>query len=483
MTNEAVRALEPKAIWNHFADLNAIPRASKKEARATAFMKAFGESLGLPTHVDPAGNVIIKKPGSKGKEKNLAVVLQGHLDMVHQKNAGTAFNFDTDGIKMKVDGDWVKAEGTTLGADNGLGVASIMAVLASTNMPHPPIEALFTVDEETGMTGAFELKGGLLSAPILLNLDTEDDDELTIGCAGGVDVTAKGTYTEEPTPAGHAGHLLSVTGLNGGHSGAEIHLGLGNANKIMNRLLLAAQEHGMRAASVDGGGLRNAIPRESKAVIALPTGKEQALGQALKQLEADLKAEYRSTDPHLKVELAKADAPAKVMSIKDQQRFLLAVQACPDGIFRMSPDVPGLVQTSNNTARVQLGGGKWTVMCLTRGSVESEKMDQAATIRAAFELIGGQVECTGGYPGWAPKPDAPIVKLMADTYQDLFKEKLKVLAIHAGLECGIIGRNYPDMQMVSFGPTIKGPHSPDERASIKSLQKFWKYLQEVLGRL
>ncbi|MBS1547190.1 MAG: aminoacyl-histidine dipeptidase [Bacteroidetes bacterium] len=483
MSNEAVRALEPKAIWNHFADLNAIPRASKKEARVTQFMKAFGEGLKLPTYVDHAGNVIIKKPGTKGKENKPAVVLQGHLDMVHQKNADTNFNFDTEGIKMKVDGDWVKAEGTTLGADNGLGVASIMTVLASTDISHPPIEALFTVDEETGMTGAFELKGGLLSAPVLLNLDTEDDDELTIGCAGGVDVTAKGTYAEETTPAGHGGHLLSITGLNGGHSGAEIHLGFGNANKIMDRLLLLGREHGLRLASVDGGGLRNAIPRESNAVVALPTGKEQAFGEAVKLLETKLKDEYRTTDPHLKVALAKTEAPAKVMAVKDQQAFLLAVQACPDGIFRMSPDVPGLVQTSNNVARVQLGGGSYTVMCLTRGSVESEKMDQAETIRAAFALIGGTVEFTGGYPGWAPKPDAPIVKLMADTYQDLFQEKLKVLAIHAGLECGIIGRNYPQMEMVSFGPTIKGPHSPDERASIKSLQKFWKYLQEVLVRL
>ncbi len=483
MTNAAVRALEPKAIWNHFADLNAIPRASKKEARVTQFMKEFGEKLGLATHVDHAGNVIIKKPGTKGRENKPAVALQGHLDMVHQKNADTSFNFDTDGIKMKVDGDWVKAEGTTLGADNGLGVAAIMTLLAANDIPHPPIEALFTIDEETGMTGAFELKGGLLSAPVLLNLDTEDDDELTIGCAGGVDVTAKGTYASEAAPAGSNGYIISVKGLNGGHSGAEIHLGLGNANKIMNRVLLLAQEHGTRVASVDGGGLRNAIPRESKAVIALPTGNEKTCTEALKKLEADLKAEYRTTDPGLKVELAKADLPAKVMAAKDQQAFLLAVQACPDGIFRMSPDVPGLVQTSNNTARVQLADGAYTVMCLTRGSVESEKMDQAETIRAAFELIGGTVEFTGGYPGWVPNPSAPIIHLMADIYQELFNSKLKVLAIHAGLECGIIGRNYPKMEMVSFGPTIKGPHSPDERANIKSLQKFWKYLRVVLERL
>lgn len=483
MSNESVRALEPKAIWNHFADLNAVPRASKKEAKVTAFMKAFGEKLGLPTQVDQAGNVIIKKPGTKGKEGKPAVAVQGHLDMVHQKNADTDFDFGTDGIRMKVDGDWVKADGTTLGADNGLGVASIMAVLASTDIPHPPIEALFTVDEETGMTGAFELKGGLLSAPVLLNLDTEDDDELTIGCAGGVDVTAKGSYAEEAAPSGCVGYTLTVKGLNGGHSGAEIHLGLGNANKIMDRLLLLAHVHGMRLASVDGGGLRNAIPRESKATLVFAADQQKAYAEALGHLETALQAEYRSTDPGLKIELAQAEAPAQVMAAKEQLAFLLAVQACPDGIYRMSPEVPGLVQTSNNTARVQLGGGRWTVMCLTRGSVESEKMDQAATIRAAFELAGGKVEFTGGYPGWAPVPDAPIVKLMADTYQDLFHSKLKVLAVHAGLECGIIGRNYPEMQMVSFGPTIKGAHSPDERASIKSLQKFWKYLQAVLDKL
>ncbi len=483
MTNPAIRALGPKDLWNHFADLNEVPRASKKEERVTAFIKAFGESLGLPTHVDQVGNVIIKKPGTKGKEKNAPVALQSHLDMVHQKNAGTDFNFGTDGIKMKVDGDWVKAEGTTLGADNGLGVAAIMSVLASADIPHPPIEALFTVDEETGMTGAFEIKGGLLSAPILLNLDTEDDDELTIGCAGGVDVTANGTYAKEAAPADHKSFKLSLAGLNGGHSGAEIHLGFGNANKIMNRILLLGQAHGMRLSTIDGGGLRNAIPRESNAIFTLPSDKEHAFRDALEQLERELKTEYLATDPGLNVQLAEAGTIAEVMAAEEQRGFLLAVQACPDGIFRMSPDVPGLVQTSNNTARVQLAGGNYTVMCLTRGSVESEKMDQAETIRAVFELNGGKVEFSGSYPGWVPRPDAKIVHLMEEVYQDLFGGKLKVLAIHAGLECGIIGRNYPEMEMVSFGPTIKGAHSPDERASIVSAQKFWTYLKEVLGRL
>lgn len=483
MPNAAVRALAPTALWNHFADLNAIPRASKKEERVIAFMRAFGEGLGLPVQVDATGNVIIKKPGTPGKENAAPVALQSHLDMVHQQNAGTGFDFDSEGIRMRVDGDWVKAEGTTLGADNGIGVAAIMALLASKDIPHPPLEALFTVDEETGMTGAFGLQGGLLDARILLNLDTEDDDELTIGCAGGVDVTATGSYAETPAPGGATGFRLSVSGLNGGHSGAEIHLGLGNANKVMNRVLALGEQHGLRIAAIDGGGLRNAIPRESAATISLPDAQVKPFTAALNALQATIQAEYRSTDPGLRVDLSPADAPAQVMSEEAQRGFLRAVQACPDGIFRMSPDVQGLVQTSNNLARVQLGGGQYTVMCLTRGSVESEKMDQAAAIRAAFELIGAKVEYSGGYPGWTPRPDAPIVHLMQEVYADLFKEKLHVLAIHAGLECGIIGRNYPELEMVSFGPNIKGAHSPDERAQISSVQKFWTYLQAVLERL
>lgn len=483
MTNQAVRALEPKELWNHFADLNEVPRASKKEERVTAFIKAFGEELGLPTHVDHAGNVIIKKPGSKGKENNPAVVLQSHLDMVHQKNDGTDFNFDTDGIRMKVDGDWVRAEGTTLGADNGLGVASIMTVLASKDIPHPPIEALFTIDEETGMTGAFELKGGLLSAPILLNLDTEEDDELTIGCAGGLDVTATGSYSEEAVPQGMKGFRLAVKGLNGGHSGTEIHLGRGNANKLMNRLLLAAEPHDIRVGSIDGGGLRNAIPRESTALVAVPADKAEAFTKGFRELADAILAEYRTTDPDLKIEATAADAPAKVMAAKDQRGFLRAVQATPNGIFRMSPDVKDLVQTSNNLARVQLKDGQYTAMCLTRSSVESEKMDEADGIRSAFELIGADVKYAGGYPGWTPRPDSKIVKLMSGLYKERFGEEAKVLACHAGLECGILGRNYPGMEMISFGPTIRGAHSPDERASIPSLKKYWGFLLETLERL
>ena len=483
MTNAAIRALEPTALWNHFADLNAVPRPSKKEERVIAFIKQFGEGLKLPTHVDPAGNVIIKKPGTKGKEKATTVVLQSHLDMVHQKNGDTVFDFDSEGIRMKVEGDWVKAEGTTLGADNGLGVATIMTLLASTDIPHPPLEALFTIDEETGMTGAFELKGGLLDGTILLNLDTEEDNELTIGCAGGLDVTAKGTYTSEAIPDGTVGQRLVVKGLNGGHSGTDIHRSFGNANKLMNRLLMRGEAHGLRIATIDGGSLRNAIPRESVATLVLPADKVAAFTTAINDLKAIIISEYRSTDPELTIELAAAEVTGKVMDAKDQQRFLRAVQACPNGIHRMSPDVEGLTQTSNNMARIELKDGNYMVMCLTRSSVDSEKTDQADMIKAVFEMIGADVKYSGDYPGWTPRPEGHIVKLMSTIYRERFKEEAHVLACHAGLECGILGTNYPNMEMISFGPTIRGAHSPDERAQISSVQKYWGFLLETLERI
>lgn len=483
MSNEAVRALEPTALWNHFADLNAVPRPSKKEERVIAFIKSFGEGLGLPTYVDHAGNVIIKKPGTKGKEKADTLVLQSHLDMVHQKNSDTAFDFDTEGIRMKVDGDRVKADGTTLGADNGIGVATIMALLASKDIPHPPLEALFTIDEETGMTGAFELKGGLLDGKILLNLDTEEDNELTIGCAGGLDVTAKGTYTSDVVPSGMIGQRMVVRGLHGGHSGTDIHRGYGNANKLMNRLLMCGEAHGLRIVTIDGGSLRNAIPRESAATFVLPAEKVAAFTTAINDLKASLLSEYRVTDPQLGIELSAADITGKVMATTDQQRFLRAVQACPNGIHRMSPDVAGLTQTSNNLARIELKDGNHTVMCLTRSSVDSEKYDQADMIKAVFELIGSEVKYSGAYPGWTPRPEGHIVKLMSTIYRERFKEEPHVLACHAGLECGILGTNYPDMEMISFGPTIRGAHSPDEWVSISSVQKYWGFLLETLERL
>ncbi len=481
--SQAVRQLEPTALWNNFADLNAIPRPSKKEERVIAFIKAFGQKLQLPTHADEVGNVIIKKPATKGMEDKAIVVLQSHLDMVHQKNSDTVFDFDKEGINMLVEEDWVKANGTTLGADNGIGVAAIMTLLASADIPHPALEALFTIDEETGMTGALALKGGLLNASIMLNLDTEEDNELTIGCAGGIDVTAAGNYIAETANSGQAFNL-ALKGLTGGHSGVDIHKGRANANKLLNRVLLKlTNDAAIKIASIDGGSLRNAIPREAVACIEVADNEAANVKKIAAEYNLVLKAEYAFTDPNLQLTLEPAENITAVLSAAFQQQLLRALYACPNGIYRMSPDINGLVQSSNNIARVIVKDGQWTVQCLTRSSVDTEKTDLAQSISSAFELAGGNIQFGGNYPGWAPRPDAPIVKLMSDLYKEMFNEPANVNAVHAGLECGILGGNYPAVQMISFGPNIYGAHSPDEKVQISSVQKFWKYLLETLQRI
>lgn len=480
--SDNIRQLQPQALWNHFSDLNAVPRASKKETRVIAFIKQFGETLGLPTSVDETGNVIIKKPATAGKENRPVVIMQSHLDMVHQKNADTLFDFDTQGIQMTIDSDWVHALGTTLGADNGIGVASIMSMLASTDIPHPAIEALFTIDEETGMTGALGLKGGLLDGRILLNLDTEDDNELTIGCAGGVDVTAAGNYAVQSFQG--IGYSIKVKGLTGGHSGMDIHKGRGNANKIMNRILAnAAAKFGAGVVSIDGGGLRNAIPRESAAEVLLPESQAVAFEGYCNELHTTLKHEYQTTDPNLAISIEKADCGSEVLNSEFQKVLLATLYACPNGIYRMSPDIEGLVQTSNNLARVLVKQGNYTLQCLTRSSVDSEKTDLAEAICQVLGLCGGELTQTGSYPGWTPAPSSGIVKLMREIYVNRFGEEPHVNACHAGLECGILSTNYPGMEMISFGPNIRGAHSPDEKVQISSVQKFWGYLLEVLDRV
>ncbi len=482
--NEAIRNLEPKQLWNKFADLNAVPRPSKKEERVIEFMKAFGKNLGLETFEDSVRNVIIRKPATPGMENRKPVVLQAHLDMVHQKNNDTMFDFDTQGIDMYVDGDWVRAKGTTLGADNGLGVATIMAILESKDIAHPPIEALFTIDEETGMTGALGLKGGLLRGEILLNLDTEEDTEIDIGCAGGVDVTASRNYTEEACPQNHAAYRITVKGLNGGHSGMDIHKGLGNANKIMNRLLSATYESAsLRVSEIDGGSLRNAIPRESNAIVTLPKENTEAFVKELRTHASDIKAEFRTMEPKLDIDLSSCDAPARVMEAKAQKELIQTIYAAHNGVYRMSADMPGLVETSNNVARVLIKNGEAMIACLTRSSVESSKFDLANALKSCFELSGCKVTFSGSYPGWTPNVNSPILKTLVDIYEKQQGHKPEVVACHAGLECGILGSNYPGMDMVSFGPTIKGAHSPDERASISSSQKYWKFVLEILKNI
>ncbi|MDY2588101.1 aminoacyl-histidine dipeptidase [Winogradskyella aquimaris] len=482
--SQDIRSLEPKALWNKFADLNAVPRPSKKEERVIKFMTNFGEGLGLETIEDEVGNVIIRKPATKGMEDRKPIVMQSHLDMVHQKNNDTVFDFDTQGIDMFVDGDWVKAKGTTLGADNGLGVATIMAILESDTIAHPDLEALFTIDEETGMTGAMGLKGGLLKGEILLNLDTEEDDEIGVGCAGGIDVTATGSYNQEPiTNEDYKAYTIEVKGLQGGHSGMQIHEGLGNANKIMNRLLYAVVED-IKVAEIDGGSLRNAIPRESVATVVLKSHKEAMILEVLGALSKTIKKEYKTMEPDLKMVFKETDLPKSAMPYEAQTQLLKALYAAHNGVYRMSADIKDLVETSNNIARVIVKDGHIKVGCLTRSSVESSKMDLANALKATFELAGCEVEFSGSYPGWAPNMDSTILKVMVPIYEQLNNgKKPHVAACHAGLECGILGQNYPDMDMISFGPNIKGAHSPDERAQISSAQKYWEFVLEILKNI
>ena len=482
--NTEIRHLEPNLLWNKFADLNAVPRPSKKEERVIAFMVDFGKKLGLETIKDHAGNVIIKKPATTGMQDRTTVVMQSHLDMVHQKNNATVFDFETQGIDMFVDGDWVRAKGTTLGADNGLGVATIMAILESDNIPHPAIEALFTIDEETGMTGAFELKADVLSGGILLNLDTEEDDEIGVGCAGGLDVTATRSYIEEPVPHDALAFEITVNGLQGGHSGMQIHEGLGNANKIMNRLLYDGfEKYGLRISEINGGGLRNAIPRESQAVIVIDASEEQSfMKETLNQAE-NIKKEFKTLEPNLVINIAKCETPNYVMSLTAQESIVNALYAAWNGVYRMSADIVGLVETSNNIARVRIENGNIEIACLTRSSVESSKWDLAHALKATFELADCDVQFSGDYPGWTPNMDSKILKVMTKLYKELNGDEPHVAACHAGLECGIIGQNYPKMEMISFGPNIKGAHSPDERVQISSVQKFWKFVLEILKNI
>ncbi len=483
MKNTAVRNLEPKALWNHFAEINAIPRASKKEDRIVEYMVAFGKSLRLETVVDQVKNVIIRKPATPGMENRKTVVLQSHLDMVHQKNGDSDFDFDTEGIKMLVDGDWVRADGTTLGADNGLGVAAIMSVLSDKTMAHPPIEALFTIDEETGMTGAQGLQAGYLNGEILLNLDTEEDDEIDIGCAGGIDVTLLKDYEEDILDQGNfAGFEIVVKGLQGGHSGMDIHKGLGNANKIMNRLLSHIEKFA-RIAQINGGGLRNAIPRESNATIACKTADVPKIQTEFNKIYQVVKTEFETVEPGLSCSLTETASPEKVMSPMSQAALLRAVEKAINGVYKMSTEIDDLVETSNNLARVSVKNGQIEILCLTRSSVEEGKMEVANSLKSSFESEGFSAEFSGSYPGWTPNKDSAILKVLSNLYVKMFQSQPSVVACHAGLECGILGTHYPEMDMISFGPTIKGAHSPDERASISSVARFWKFLQEILKNI
>jgi len=478
-----VKNLEPREIWENFAALNAVPRPSKKEERVIQFMVDFGKSLGLKTETDKIGNIIIKKPATPGMEDRHTVILQSHVDMVHQKNSDTVFDFDVEGIRMIVDGDWVRADGTTLGADNGIGVATIMGLLASTDIKHPALEAMFTVDEETGMTGAMELEPAYYDGKILLNLDTEDDDELSIGCAGGIDTNTSYDYTREATPIDTVTYTISLRGLMGGHSGMDIDKGRANANKLMTRLLYDAPVD-VFLHEFDGGSLRNAIPREATVLVSIISEHKADFESYVKELEEVMRIEFSPIEKNLKFTLELADSsPATCLSPADQSRILSALYALHNGVFKMSLNFENLVETSSSLARVLIKDGNFGTKSLQRSSVESTKNDIANTIKSTFELIGADIEQTGDYPGWEPNPDSAILKVMAKMYRDRYKEEPQIKACHAGLECGILGKHLPDVDMISFGPNIRHAHSPDECVQISSVEKFWGFLLEVLKEM
>ena len=477
----SINELQPKEVFENFYSLTRIPRPSKKEAQVIAFMKKFGEDLGLETIVDEAGNVIIRKPATPGYENRKGVILQAHLDMVPQKNADTVHDFEKDPIETYVDNGWVHAKGTTLGADNGVGAAAAMGVLASKDLQHGPVEALFTIDEETGMTGANKLAPGFLKGDILLNMDSETEGELYVGCAGGIDTNACWTPKMEKVADGMTAYQLIVKGLKGGHSGMDINLGRGNANKIMNTLLImTSQKFGVRLATINGGSLRNAIPRESFATIVLPAEKVEKMKTFVQDYEGAVKEQYSETEPELAISMVETEMPAEVIDNKTFKNMMEAIAKYPNGVIGMSKDFEGTVETSSNLALVKFEDGKIITCSLQRGLVDELKDKLADDIRAILTEHGATAESSGSYHGWKPNIDSPILATMKKVYNEKFGKEPKVMVIHAGLECGILGAKYPNWDMISFGPTLVHPHSPDEALNIESVTPFWEFLVETL---
>ena len=482
--NNEIRVIEPSSLWNNFTNLNSVPRPSKKEEKVIDFLIQFAEKLNLNCFKDSIGNLIINKPSTDDMKNCKTIVLQSHVDMVHEKNNDVEFDFENSGINMHIEGDWVKAKGTTLGADNGLGVASIMSILQSTDISHPEIEALFTIDEETGMTGALNLDEDVLKGEILLNLDTEEDDEICIGCAGGVDITINKTYETEDNHQENTFIKILVNGLTGGHSGAEIHKGLGNSNKILNSLLKHLDsKYRVRISEIKGGNLRNAIPRESFSVIQIQTKDYSEIDQEITNFFNLNRIKYNDLDPNFNISLSDAIGEYKPLDKDDHQKLIECLDACPNGVFLMSRTIDNLVETSNNLANIVVRDGSISIKCLTRSSVENSKSELSNLISNIFKNKGFEVKLSGGYPGWEPNMNSDILSVAINCYKKLNNESPKVNVIHAGLECGIIGSHYPNMEMISFGPTILGAHSPDEKASISSTKKFWSFLIEILKNI
>ena len=482
--NKEISKLEPTIVWKYFDEILKIPRPSKKEEKIVKYLLDFGKEKNLETLQDEVGNVLIRKNATLGMENKPSVVLQSHIDMVCEKNSDKVHDFDNDPIKAYIDGDWVTANGTTLGADDGIGVAAQLAILASDDIVHGPIECLFTVDEETGLTGAFGLEPGFLKSKILLNLDSEDDGQIFIGCAGGVDTQAWLPFDKLESPDQYKAFKIMVSGLLGGHSGDDIEKNRGNANKILNRFLWENMGNlDIKINNFDGGNLRNAIAREAFAIILIPGDLSATLVEKLADYEKDIKGEFHISEPNLKMEATEAEDVDFVIDDDSARELLNAVYACPHGVMAMSQDIKDFVETSTNLASIKFLEDEILITTSQRSSIESAKEDIKNMVESVFKLAGGRVKSSEGYPGWKPNAGSKIVAQTAETYERLFGTKAEVLAIHAGLECGLIGHKYPEMDMTSYGPTIKGAHSPDERIEIETVNKFWLMTLDILKNI
>lgn len=482
--NEVLNTLEPKILWKYFGEVLQIPRPSKKEEKIRAYLVDFAKQHQLECKTDKTGNVLIRKPATPGHENSPCVILQSHMDMVCEKNSDSMHNFDTDPIKVTLADGWLMAEETTLGADNGLGVATELAILASDDIEHGPLECLFTVDEETGLTGAFGIEKGFLSGKILLNMDSEDDGQFFIGCAGGIDTVIEYPYTKEAAAPELAYFEVAVKGLTGGHSGDDINKGRANANQLLARFLYNLQQKcDFRLSSFNGGNLRNAIAREAIAVIGTAPGNEKLLSDAIAEFKQIFAHEYRLTEPHLDLSCTKAQTPTFLMADANRDALIYALLACPHGVLRMSDEIANFVETSTNLASVKTLDDHVLICTSQRSSVESAKHAAAQRVAACFKAIGAKTQHSEGYPGWNPNPHSPILKLTLDTFKDLFHEEGKALAIHAGLECGLFSEKYPDMDMVSYGPTMRGVHAPGEKVELSTVTRFWLLTKEILKRL
>ena len=480
-----ITQLQPAAVWKYFHEITQIPHPSKKEKKMIAYLVETGKRLGLETLTDEAGNVLIRKPATPGKENVTPIVFQGHMDMVCEKRGDLDFNFDTDPIQTCIDGEWVKAKGTTLGADDGIAVAMELAILESKDIEHGPIECLFTVDEETGLTGAYALQPGFLKGKMLLNLDSEDEGQFFIGCAGGKNTEISIDFEEEDVPRNSKAFRVTVKGLQGGHSGDDINKGRGNSIKILTRLLHEATfAYDAGLACIDGGNMHNAIPREASAVIVMQSHLEEEFTGYIHDMEKCVRHELKNTDPGVQIEISPAEMPEKVIDNYTQCDLVQALYACPHGVLAMDQDIEGFVETSTNLASVKMNGKQIKIVTSQRSSLESKKDDAANMVASTFELMSSaDVEFSDGYPGWAPNGDSKVMELLKQAYQNLFHKDPKILVIHAGLECGLIGEKYPDMDMISYGPTLRGVHTPDEKLLIPTVQQVWDLTLEFIRLL